>query len=994
MDQFDTTHWRKVNEALDQALELDGSDRDAFLKQLDEESAAIASEVNRLINRAEKQTAHTEFISQETLATALVRSDSRKETRQGLTTHLAPLLAQGGDSEHGFDHLLQRALRADRSTHKSARYRGEMCGPWRIKEVIGTGGMGEVWLAERADGLFQAQAAVKFLRPDGDISRFEARFSQERALLARLNHPGIARLLDAGRQFGRPFLVLEYVDGLPLLDYVEQYAPTVDARLALIRGIGDAIAHAHAQLVVHRDLKPSNVMVTPKGDVKLLDFGVAGLLADANHDETTESAVTKMSGRGLTLEYAAPEQITGDSSGVASDVYSLGSLAYHLLAGRRAYVPQQTGRAALEHAILHTEPLRVSEALKQPQPDATKDNIPPPTDVARVNADIDAIIARAMRRNPADRYATAAEFTADLRRFAERRPISTRREDRAYRLRLWLRRNWLPTALAATLAVALVGGFIVSLWQADRARTEAARATKTADYLVELLRNADPDLHGGEWPTALSLLEQARNDVSARFADDPATEARLSSLIADTFRSLSRDTEALPIAKRATELTRKIYGENSTEYAKIRATYATSLHWVDRNKDAVSEFEGALPVLRSTLAADDPVLGQAQLNYAAALSKLQRFDESEAIFRAHFETLSRSPAQNAWQLAVAEGDYARTLQSQGRWGDAYTLLLRNEARYNNPPAGAEKIALYNRLALVSTQTVIGRYEGAEERLTTLLSAWKRLAGSKSDQVFSVLNDLGYLYYRLGDGVKAENTYTELRNLKLQMPDLEPLRRLSTDVDLIEIRLMFGRQPLNELAAAALLLIEEVRAVDVTESDRAIWLITRLAMVLDACGESGQAKRTIELANQMGERLALPDGPWRRRIERAEASLERRWGDAAKAVPGLQAAVDRLSKTRTTGYSQRWIGVHLELALAHAERDIDAARKAVTVARSGIPSSLPPEHYVRAMTDYVSALVEARGHGNADTERARLRLEKSLGHPANFLSEPLPAFFMM
>ena len=414
---FDAAFWKSVNAALDEALECDEISRPAFVKQLHSRDPRIALEVRKLLGRAHAQT----------LATNVVRHPTTRQTEgrtDGLTTQLAPILGDAG--ERGFDQLLQRALRAERSRVKDTRHAGELCGTWRLQEVIGVGGMGEVWLAERADGLYHAKVAVKFLRTDGDTESFEARFAQERALLARLNHPGIARLIDAGRLFGQPFLVLEHVDGQPLLNYAAEHASTVESRIELIREIGEAVSYAHSQLVVHRDLKPSNILVTPGGHAKLLDFGVAGLLDDAEHDEATTSEATKMGGRGLTVEYAAPEQISGEATGVASDIYSLGSLAYHLLSGRRAHLPEKPGRAALEYAVLHVTPERLSHAATHHDHATAKDNIPPPANVERLEGDIDAIISRAIRIDASDRYRTMEAFVADLTRWVQRRPISAR----------------------------------------------------------------------------------------------------------------------------------------------------------------------------------------------------------------------------------------------------------------------------------------------------------------------------------------------------------------------------------------------------------------------------------------------------------------------------------------------------------------------------------------------------------------------------------------
>ncbi|MGL5001551.1 MAG: serine/threonine-protein kinase, partial [Casimicrobium sp.] len=704
-EAFDADRWRRIDQALDQALELEGDEREALLASLDVQDATIASDVRKLLARAEP----------------VVETSHR---RIGLTTELATIFSTGSPlaSERGFDGLLQRALRAEKATLKNARHRGELCGAWRLDSMIGIGGMGEVWLAERADGLYNAQVAVKFLRTHPNFEAFEVRFAQERALLARLNHSNIARLIDAGRKFGTPFLVLEYVDGAPLLDYVVEHAPTIELRLHIFRQIVEAVAYAHTQLIVHRDLKPSNVLVTAQGQVKLLDFGVAGLLGD-DSGGASESSVTKISGRGLTIEYAAPEQISGDTTGIATDVYSLGALGFHILTGHRAHLVDKSGRAALEHAVLHTDAPRVSEAAQTRPSVVAKDSISPPRDALKIGADIDAIFARAMRRDPAHRYRTAEEFLADLRRFAEKRPIATRRNDRVYRGKLWIRRNWLSTSLAATLLVSLVGGLAVSLWQADRARIEAARATKTADYLVELLRSADPDLNGGQWPTSISLIDRARDDVGRRFADDPATEARLSSMLVTTLRSLSRDADAIPIAQRAVELAKLEFGANSIEALRATRALATAYYWNNDFRTARTIFASSVQPLLARLPAASLEAFEVKQFGAESLCAVYVVAGAESMF----QSLTTHPALDAmdeptrrWTIANNDGKLASCVTRSGNWQAAADLLRKHTAVYENPPTANVKDALYHLEFGLSVQTVLGDTDNLEVGIRSLI----------------------------------------------------------------------------------------------------------------------------------------------------------------------------------------------------------------------------------------------------------------------------------
>jgi eukaryotic-like serine/threonine-protein kinase len=715
-------------------------------------------------------------------------------------------------------------------------------------------------------------------------------------------------------------------------------------------------------------------------------------LADDNDDETTESAATRIAGRGLTIEYAAPEQISGEATGVASDVYSLGALGYHLIAGHRAHLPEKAGRAALEHAVLHETPARLSAAARSAHRVTARDNIPPPTDAHRIDADLDAIFARAMRREPETRYRTADELLSDLRRHAERRPIFARREDRAYRTRLWLRRNWLPASLATTLVIALVAGFAASLWQAERARAEAKRANKTTEYLVELLRGADPELNGGAWPTALTLLERARSDVGVKFRDDPETEARLSTLIASTFRQLSRDTEGLPVARRAYELARSLHGEDAIDTAVAQATLAETLYWLEQERESIEHSAKALAVLQTQLPASDGRVRRAQLIHANTLARLFQFDESERAFQAHFAALGNAP-ENRWARAVAEADYARALTAQGRWGDANAILSRNESIYSRPPPGQEKVALHNRQTMVSTQAVLGRYEGVEARMLAMLEDWNRLAGSTSAQVFELYNELGYLYYRLGDGEKAERAYLSLRSLQDKLPDFEPVRKWSTETDLLEIKLMFGRAPLPALAMNAKTIADAVERDARGKSERGVWLLTRLAMALDACGDATGARGLLTQAKAIARSIALEDGPWARRIARAEAGIDRRL-NAADVSARMRESLERTVKAQSGGFSQRLVGAYLEYALSVAAQDPSAAKDAIARARETLPPTIAADHYARALVDYVEA-VATDGTQAKTTAARKLELARALGHrDLSHILDPIPSFFLM
>jgi hypothetical protein len=397
---------------------------------------------------------------------------------------------------------------------------GETVGPWRLLRELGTGGMGSVWLAERADGQLKRQVALKLPRLAWAPGLAE-RMVRERDILATLAHPHIARLYDAGVDgHGRPWLALEFVQGLAIDAWCRERAlPLVD-RIGLLLQVCEAVTYAHGRLVIHRDLKPGNILVTEDGQVRLLDFGIARL---AGADGATATALTELSGRALTLRYASPEQVRGDVLGTASDVYSLGVVAYELLAGTSPYRLQRGSAAELEEAIAGADILPPSSAA---------------TDTAlrrALRGDLDAIVLQALQRVPAQRTASVADLAADLRRHLAGRPVSARRATWGYVAGRWLRRRRLETGVAAGVALLALGGAhtqlavalalgtgtLVAAWQARRSRRaaeqaqqESQRADAMQRFVLDLFRAnsmRQPDPLKAQATPARELLELGRS---------------------------------------------------------------------------------------------------------------------------------------------------------------------------------------------------------------------------------------------------------------------------------------------------------------------------------------------------------------------------------------------------------------------------------------------------------------------------------------------------
>ncbi|HEX3396607.1 MAG TPA: protein kinase [Steroidobacteraceae bacterium] len=406
---------------------------------------------------------------------------------------------------------------------------GMRIGAWRIMRLIGRGGMGEVYEATRADGNFEQRVAIKLLQREAAAQM--QRFQAERQILARLEHPGIARLYDGGvTEDGRPFMVMEFVEGRPITEYCQITQATFEQRLGLFIQVCDAVAYAHRNLVVHRDLKPSNILVTPSGAVKLLDFGIAKLL-DAQRARVTQAAAMPM-----TPICAAPEQLTGGDITTATDVYALGLLLFELLSGTHPWMGSDTPVLQAMRTVLQKPAPSVSHSAEA-QPN-------PPVPVRLIRGDLDAIVAKALRKEPADRYATVNGIKLDVERAMRGAPVEAREGARLYVISRTLRRfRWAAAAVAAVI-VSLAVGLGVAAWQAEKAaqerdvaRRDAAREEAVRYNLTGLFRAAISD-QGGKSPTAKGMIDNSAQRVLNEYRDQPQLKGQIVLTLADLYGAL------------------------------------------------------------------------------------------------------------------------------------------------------------------------------------------------------------------------------------------------------------------------------------------------------------------------------------------------------------------------------------------------------------------------------------------------------------------------
>ncbi|HVS64909.1 MAG TPA: serine/threonine-protein kinase [Thermoanaerobaculia bacterium] len=561
---------------------------------------------------------------------------------------------------------------------------GDRLGPYRLLRELGRGGMGVVYLAERADRQYDQRVAIKLVSSTpGTVAL--SRFLRERQFLADLQHPAIARLLDGGvTDAGDPYLVMELVEGRPIDRHCNRLDAPVEERLAVFLDVCDAVHYAHRRLIVHRDLKAANILVTDEGAVKLLDFGIARLLDTEDNGESATRTVL----RAFTPEYASPEQIRGERVGIPSDVYSLGVLLYRLLTERAPYRTTGVDPAEVSRVVSEVEPQvpsrRISEEADGPRAQKL---------ARRLRGDLDNIVLKALAKRPEERYADVAELAADLRRHLEGRPVVARSATRTYRLGKLLRRHRLGVAAAAAIVASLILGLALTARQArqtaeerDRAQREAAKAATVAAFLTELFDSADPYLSGATEPSVRDLLERGERRIATDLADHLEARADLLGAIGGAYRSLGDYARAQPLTEEALALQRALRPPDPSglvrallDHAGVRESHGDSEGARRLYAEAVDRLEASGSEPSVELA--DGLAG------LAGLPDTPR-DDKEGLYRRAIETRERAePGADAEKARLLQ-DLAVVYEERGEFARA-TRLKREALRMTEESLGPD-----------------------------------------------------------------------------------------------------------------------------------------------------------------------------------------------------------------------------------------------------------------------------------------------------------------
>ncbi len=914
--------WQQAFKLLDAALEIPAAERAAWLKNLGPEHAHLQPALAELLEQHAVLETESFLQSLPTFTNVdNLPSDAASSTLSGNS---------GGAGE----------LRA-----------GVSIGPYRLIRELGVGGMGAVWLADRSDGSLKRTVALKLPHAGPFQRQLAERFDRERDILAALTHPNIARLYDAGAgTTGQPYLALEYVEGLPLTEYCNSKKLDVRGRLELFGQVLSAVQYAHTNLVLHRDLKPSNILVTAAGTVSLLDFGIAKFMTGAT---TSESALTELTGRAMTPDYASPEQIAGAPISTSSDVYSLGVVLYELLTGVRPYKLKRGTRGELEDAILAVDAIRPSQMMRQRT--GVHDTVTLKT-AKQLDGDLDTVCLKALKKKPEERYATVAAFANDITRWLNGYPIETRSDGSWYVVRKYLARHRTVVALSALAIFAMVTGTIVSVIQAQRASAEAevareqtARAHAVEQFLSGLFKEnsvdqADP--LAARRITAPELLDRGAARIDKALSDFPDAKADVIATLANMYVHLGDWKKAAELNATRLPLVEKSYGKRSMEYAQALIDAADKLKGTLKDDETVLAFTSEAKQILTSLRQEK------SLQFADVL----RFES--IIWR-------RTDLDMAVDTAAQAVEIIRPFVASN------SLINRNATLYDN---------------------VMSALPGASDAA----KAANEQARNIAKRFGTALGDLGMTYNQRGNYIEADNALTEAMYLLAKTRGLDNFDTAWVVMLKGSIDVMRG-----DFVAAEPRLRDGTRNVQRTgglQQPASVFAESMLAWFLHQTGRREEAKDLIDMART---RIAAKLEPTHQRVVEANltyAGMLINEGRFAEAIAIVEPYTHITNiKNQSPANANIVLGAALAQsgetdrarALLNAGISIQEARKARNniwwiegmLARAEL--SLAERDYVAAKADFQSMLAGAvaNGVGAQYTARAHLglaRAEAALG----------------
>jgi len=862
-EPLDRDRWRRVSEILDGALDLSGDERAAYLDGACGADADLRGHVERLIAAAD---APESFLGTPAFERA------------------APLVAEFT------------------SAASASAVEGQRVGPYRLVRELGAGGMAVVWLAEREDGQFQQQVAIKFVKQGLRSRDAQRRFLQERQILARLEHPAIARLLDGGvTAEGTPYFVMERVAGVPVTAYCRERGLDARGRLGVFLQICDAVQYAHRNLIVHRDLKPSNILVDGDGHAKLLDFGIAKLTGEAR--EASEPAETVE--RALTPEYAAPEQVRGDPVSTSTDVYALGVVLYELLTGER---PDPRGARAL-------------------------------------HGDLDRIVLKAMHDAPDRRYASVEALAADVRRHLDGLPVAARGDALAYRAGKFLRRHRVASAAAMLVLLTLVAGLVATTWQARRAAREAKKADTVKDFLKTILAAADPEQNGGREPSLRQLLDAGAQRIDGELRDQPDVQSEVTAVIGAAYQTLGEYDRSAALFRADLDRQRRNGGSRSLAAATDLSRIADALYEQNKYDASGPLYEDALSIARERLGPRAPQIAELLWDIAGVRRNRGDLAGAEAFDKDALAIYVGIAGDDSTEAAGVRESLSILYAQEGRFAESASLqaqVVETRARHLSAD---HPFTLNSRYNLAYTYVNLGHFEDAIPMAEDVVARQRRVLGPRHDRLAVSLRILARALDQAGRAGDALAPAAEA--LAIQTAEFGPVhvqvaidhvwqavaemhagRLANAEADARNALAYYDAHPdpradaphLRTLIGSVLGAAGHLDEADAQMSRAAADLRAAhlenvfLGFTLDALGDvarrRGQPDRARTLASEarpLLERTLDPQHPW--------LAVARVHAGAAQWAAGASADGERLIRTGLVSLESRFPNGHADLANA-------------------------------------------------------------------------------
>ena len=729
---------------------------------------------------------------------------------------------------------------------------------YRLIRQVGEGGMGIVYEARRDDGHFNKRVALKRIKRGMDTDDIVRRFRYERQILASLEHPNIARLIDGGVSDDRPYFVMEYVEGDSIMDYADARQLSVDDRLQLFGSVCGAVQYAHQNLVVHRDLKPSNILVNESGDVKLLDFGIAKLLHEDRDDLDPYSVVkTKTGRRVLTPAYASPEQLLGSPVTTSSDVYSLGVVLYELLTGMRPFENRDTVGSGGE--VMVKPSTAISKSADSTEEISTSRSTTIDQLQRRLRGDIDTIVLKALQAEPERRYQSADQFLEDIKRHLAGLPVTARPDTFGYRTRKFLTRHRWGVSMAAIIGLLLIGFAVAMAYQQAQTAIERDTAEEVATFLESLFDASDPFAEERlDTLRVNTLLQRGVRQVEEGLVDEPLIQARMLHIIGRVNGRLGLNEEALPLLEQALSIRREFSGDNHSDVAETLVDLGDVHYAMGAYDAALEHFSGALEIRQEVYRSENPLVAEALSKRGLALHTIGEHNEAGIAFREALRIQQATLGEVHPEVAITLSTMASLLDDQGDYAAAESLhttsLSMRRVLYGtqhpNVAMGLRNLGLFYRNRY--------EYDNAEPLLEEAIAINRAILGETHPHLITDLNTLASVLRQKRDYDRADTLFAEVLALRREYlgPD-HPDVSITLDSYARVLKEKGEYLRAEELQAEAI----EIARKTYGDEHLSIAITTGgLASILNASGDYGRALPAYQKSLALYESLLGADHP--------------------------------------------------------------------------------------------------------------------------------------